>query len=210
MNQRRPKRPRRKDGNIITLKDYHEMWFNHDIHLEYRTLYFGSPGSSLDSDENEINAAAAERIIKGLLILEAEDAVKAITFIMNSPGGDCIHAMGIYDAIKAIKCPVVVKIFGHCMSAAAVILQAASERLISPNSSMLLHDGSAEVSGHPRDIERWSKWMKEDGKRMYEIFSSRTGKSPKYWEKKCERDLILTAQQALKEGLVDKIIKNEK
>jgi ATP-dependent protease ClpP protease subunit len=98
-------------------------FIDEDIYLPTRTLYMGSTGDN-DGLENGVNYSMAERMIKGLHILDSSATEQPITIIMNNLGGDFVHGMAIYDAIKICRNHITIKVFGHAMSMGAIILQA--------------------------------------------------------------------------------------
>lgn len=175
-----------------------DRWFDYDLHLETRTIYVG------DSTEQEVGPLLAERVIKALLLLSAHKE-EPIKIILNTMGGCWYNGMAIYDAIKANPCHVVVEVMGSAMSMGSVILQAADERVLHPNATVMIHDGSDFFQGHARNMEVWGAQSKVSRKRMYEIYAERSGKPVSYWEKRCTIDYVLTAKDAVVEGLADKI-----
>jgi len=118
--------------------------------------------------------------------------------------------MAIYDAIKACPCHVTIEVMGQAMSMGSIILQAADERILHPNSCVMVHDGYDSMhSTHPKIFEAWAKQSEKLRKKMYEIYAERSGKDSKYWEKKCAFDFILDAKQAVSEGLADSVFGEE-
>lgn len=184
-------------------KESIDRFFDYDLHTETRTIYVG------DSDEG-VDSLMAERLIKALHLFLAADPEKEIRIILNSAGGYWTHGMAIYDAIMACTAHVTIEVYGNCMSMGSVILQAADERIIHPNTTFMIHDGYEGMSEvTPRTFEAWGKQSKLTRKRMYEIYSERSGKSVLYWEKKCSADFIMTAEEAVALGLADKVAGDE-
>ena len=181
-----------------------DRFFDYDVHPESRTIYAGCVYSDQDSGGSGVEAHMAERVIKGLHSFSATPD-KPVKIILNSPGGNWYDGMAIYDAIKASPCHVTIEVLGHAMSMGSIILQAADERVIHPNATIMVHDGSDAFCGHSRNFEMWAKESVRLRKRMYELYAERSGKDAKYWEKKCSFDYILSAEDALKDGLVDSI-----
>lgn len=177
-----------------------DKFFDYDLHLESRTVYMG------DTQDSGVDEQMAERLIKAVHLLSLADSQKTIRIVLNSLGGCWFSGMAIYDAIKASPCPVTIEVLGSAMSMGAIILQAADERVLHPNTVIMIHDGYEHVENLPsRSYEAWAKHSKHSRKKMYEIFSSRSGKPASYWEKKCSMDTILTAAEAIRLGLADKI-----
>lgn len=191
-------------------KEHITQFFENQFNYETRTLYIGAPTHSSEDDlVASINAQVAADVIKGLHILETvnHDPIK---IYLNSTGGDIYHGLAIHDAIRACVSPVTIKGTGHIMSAASVIMQAAEDRFLTPNTIFMLHDGEDGYVGHPRDFERWADWSKTIRTKIYGIYSERSGKDVAYWRRKMDHDYILTAEQAIAEGLADKIIPHVK
>jgi ATP-dependent Clp protease protease subunit len=189
-------------------RDSVDRFFDQDIWLESRTIYIGANHTNLVNEEygmDEISPATAERTIKGLAILDSQNQDRSIRIILNSPGGDIYQGLAIYDAIKRCQSQVEILATGQCMSAASIILQAADTRTLSPNCLVMVHDGEDGYSGHPSNLEAWAKISKQTSQLMYRIYSERSGKTPAYWAKKCKQDYILTAEEAIAEGLADNI-----
>ncbi|MCA9485783.1 MAG: ATP-dependent Clp protease proteolytic subunit [Nanoarchaeota archaeon] len=195
---------KRKSGIRYSQNDI-ENYFDLGFDKKKRILYMGSFGCPGESGENGVDNMMAEFFIKGLDVLNASG--RKITVKMNNPGGDWLHGMAIYDAIRDSKAPVDIEVYGHAMSMGAVILQAGRKRLLHPNAAVMIHDGTTSNEGMPiRSAKNWAEFESWGCKRMYEIFASRSGRYPHYWKKKCSHDHIYTAEQAIKEGLADAII----
>jgi ATP-dependent Clp protease protease subunit len=176
-----------------------DRFFDYDIHLESRTIYLGS----------EIDEGTTERVIKGLHLLGRISHNK-LSVLLNSPGGCLYNGLAIFDAIKACSCPVAIEVLGHAMSMGSIILQAATQRIVHKNATIMIHDGTEYFEGKPRDLESWANHGKNMRGKIYEIYAERSGKSPKYWEDKCTHDFILSAEQAVKEKLADTIFTKAK
>lgn len=180
-----------------------DRFFDYDLHVETRTIYLGDSTS-----DEEVGPVLAERVIKALhvLSLKPEEPIK---IIMNSLGGCWYNGMAIFDAIRACPCRVTIEVLGSAMSMASVILQAADVRIIHPNATIMVHDGTDAYDGPSRNVERWGDQSKKLRQQMYEIYAKRSGRPVSFWEKKCAHDSILNAQEALEYGLVDKIFGEE-
>jgi ATP-dependent Clp protease protease subunit len=188
-----------------------DRYFDYDIWLENRTLYIGAnqthPIAGVeDYDLDDISAATAERVIKGLSLLDNQATDKPIKIILNSPGGDPIHALAIYDAIRRCESEVQILATGQCMSSAMIILQAADLREVSKHCWLMIHDGTESYSGNSADFSKWAKMAEQLNQQIYNIFSEASGKAASYFSKKCKHDYILTAEEAVKEGLADQVV----
>lgn len=189
-------------------KDHLDKFYDYDVWIEGRTLYIGSISTHTLGDEygaDEISPIHSERVIKGLAILETKPE-EPIKIILNSPGGDVYQGLAIYDAIKRSPCHITIIATGQCMSAASIIIQAADIRKISKHCIMMVHDGYDSAEGTPAHVLKWAKFGLTINEMMYAIYTEAAGHNNGYWKRKCQEDYILTAEQALAEGLVDEII----
>lgn len=194
-------------------KESIDRFYDYDIYPETRTIYMGSISHDDDNEESGTDYAMAERAIKGLHILDttAPNGDKPITIIMNNLGGDPVHGMGIFDAIKACKNHVTIIVYGHAMSMGSVILQAADKRIMAPNARMMIHYGSMSVSGHAKTVYRSVEENKKMDKTMEEIYLEKIKKinpsfSQQQIKKLCDFDTYMSAQEALELGLIDEIL----
>ncbi len=158
----------------------------------------------------EVNAATASVIVAELLFLEAQDPDKDIQFYINSPGGSITDGMAIYDTMQYIKCDVSTICIGLGASMAAFLLSAGAKgkRLALPNAEIMIHQPSAGTQGQVTDMAIHLKRFEVIKKRMNTILAANTGKSLEEITAACERDNFMTAEEALKFGLIDKVITN--
>lgn len=189
-------------------KDHLDKFYDYDVWIEGRTLYIGAQRGLESSDEygmDEISSLHSERVIKGLALLETKPE-EPIKIILNSPGGDVYQGLAIYDAIKRSPCHITIIATGQCMSAASIILQAGDKRVLSKHCIVMIHDGYDSNSGTPAHVLKWAKFGLKINDMMYDIYTEGAGHNSGYWKRKCQEDYILTAEQALAEGLADEII----
>lgn len=193
-------------------KESIDRFYDYDIHVESRTLYMGSV-SDVDGSENGTDYAMTERIIKGLHILDnsAPEGDKPINIIMNNIGGDPVHGMAIYDAIKACKNHVTITVFGHAMSTGSIVLQAPDKRIMAPNARLMIHYGTLGFDGHAKDAYKIVEENKYIDDLMFKIFIERIKQvQPTYTlaklKEKCSFDWYLSAAEALELGLIDEIL----
>lgn len=193
-------------------KDEIDRLFDYDIYVPTRTIVMRS---HLVDDEGEsgTDAEMAQRVIKGLHILDSASPAgdKPITVIMNNPGGDEYHGMAIYDAIKGCKNHVTIIVYGHAMSMGSIILQAADKRVMAPNSKMMVHYGTWGISDHPQNVYRWAEEGKKFDTLMENIYLTKIKeKHPEFTLKKvqemCKFDTFLTASEAVALGLADEVL----
>lgn len=196
------------------LRDDIDKFFEYGIDLSTRTLYMGSEDSDKDDDETGVDFEMSRQVIKGLHILDnhkADNGRAPINVIMNNPGGDATHGMAIYDAVGGCKNHVTITVYGYVMSMGSVIFQAADERIMMPNASMMIHDGHVSLGNEPpKNAKRWLAEEEKFLEKMYSIYLKRIReKHPKYKKadvrKLCTFDTILSAEEAVDLGLADKI-----
>lgn len=156
----------------------------------------------------EIGAGMHSHIENALAYMMSKDAKAPIEIIMSSPGGSVLDGFAIYDTITryANKVPININVIGACMSMAVTILQAATTRRASPNSQFLMHEVSygnrASLSGHEDEFLQATKLQK----RLDDIIVARSGISLAELKTLTKRrDYAITAQEALKHGLIDSI-----
>lgn len=157
----------------------------------------------------EIDKESAEKVIKQMLILEAESD-EPIRIFINSPGGDVDAGFAIYDMAKFIKNEVYMIGMGLIASAATLVLLAvpAERRLGLPNSSYLIHQPMSRMEGVATDIEIYTKQLERTRDRLNDIISSQTGQSLDIVKRDTDRDYWLDAKEALSYGLISKVVEN--
>lgn len=160
----------------------------------------------------EINKDLAEKIVRQLLVLEADDAEKPVYVYIDSPGGDVDAGFAIFDMIRFISCPVVLVGMGLIASAAALILLAVEKenRVALPNSRYLIHQPSSGMRGVATDIEIHAKEMERTKAVLNKIIADQTGKSIEQVSADTNRDYWLNAQEAIEYGLVSRIVNSRK
>ncbi len=159
----------------------------------------------------EVNSATASLVIAQLLFLESEDPDKEISFYINSPGGSISDGMAIVDTINYIKSPVSTICVGMAASMGAVLLAsgAKGKRFATPNSEILIHQpliAGGGLSGQTTEIKIHADHMVRTREKLNKLLSERTGQSLETIEKDTERDNYMTAEEALKYGLIDGIL----
>lgn len=158
----------------------------------------------------EITDDVANTVVAQLLYLESKDNKKDIHLYINSPGGSVSAGMAIYDTIEYIKCDVSTICIGMAASMGAFLLASGTKgkRYCLPHSEVMIHQPLGGAQGQASDIVIVANHIQRIKKEINEILASKTGKSIDVIEKDVDRDNYMTASQALKYGLIDKIIKN--
>ena len=156
----------------------------------------------------EINADVASTMIATLLYLNIKDSKEPISIYINSVGGTVTNGLfTIYDTMQRIEAPVETVCVGEAYSAAAVILAAGDKRKAYPNSKVMIHN--IQVSGmwgDSQEIIREAKLVDEENKKLLETLARHTGKPLSRIKKDCSRDFYMTADEALKYGIIDEIL----
>ena len=157
----------------------------------------------------EVNKELAEKVIRQLLILEADSPSKPIYVYIDSPGGDVDAGFAIFDMIRFIKPPVYTIGMGLVASAGALILLAASKnyRLGLPNSHYLIHQPLSGIKGVATDIEIHAKEIEKIRAKINTLIAEETGKNVAEVAKDTDRDYWLSADEAVNYGLILQVIK---
>lgn len=159
----------------------------------------------------EINTDSANLIIAQLLFLEAKNNSKDISLYINSPGGEVDAGLAIYDTMNFIKSKVNVICVGMAASMAAVLLSSGEKgkRYALPHSRIMIHQPLGGAQGQASDIKIQAEQILKIKDVINEILSKNTGKSLEEIERDTNRDYYLTAEEALKYGLIDEILTNK-
>lgn len=157
----------------------------------------------------EVNYSLANHIISHLILLDFQSS-EEITIIINSEGGNIEGGLlSIYDAFQYIKSPIKTFCIGEAYSAAGFLLAAGSvgKRLAFPHAKIMLHGVQvSDLSGTQEEINRENKSVKDLNKTLSEILCKHTGQSIKKITKDLKKDKYFTAEEALKYGIIDKIV----
>jgi len=155
-----------------------------------------------------ITDSLANNIIAQLLFLESEDGEKDIKLYINTPGGSVTAGMAIYDTMQYVKPDVSTICVGLAASMGAVLLAAGKKgkRFALPNSEILLHQVMGEAGGQAIDIKIRAEHILKIRDRINKILSKHTGQSLEKIEKDTDRDFFMSAEEARKYGMIDKII----
>lgn len=156
----------------------------------------------------EVNDVSANLIIAQLLFLESDNPNKDINLYINSPGGFVTSGMGIYDTIQFIQPDVNTICIGLAASMGAILLSSGKKgkRYSLPNSQIMIHQPLGGFKGQVSDIEIHTSNMLKTKKKLNTILSYHTGQDYKTLVKDTDRDNFMDAEEALKYGLIDKIM----
>src|SRR6266404_3393127 len=155
-----------------------------------------------------VTEVTANLIVAQLLFLESENPDKEISFYINSPGGSVSAGLAIYDTMQFIKSDVSTLCVGQAASMGALLLAAGDKdkRFCLPNSRVMIHQPMGGFQGQATDIEIHAKEILYLRGRLNEILAKHTGKSIDVIARDTERDFFMGAQDAVKYGIVDKVL----
>ncbi len=154
----------------------------------------------------------ASLICAQILFLESENPKKEISFYINSPGGIVWSGLAIYDTMQYVSSKIMTICIGQAASAGSLLLTAGEKdmRFSLPNSRIMVHQPSGGYQGQVTDIEIQTNEIKKTKKRLNEIYSKHTGKKLSDVSEIMERDKYFSPEEAIKFGLIDKIVESRK
>lgn len=166
--------------------------------LKERIIFLGEP----------IDDAVVNTVIAQLLFLDAENSKEDIKLYINSPGGSVSAALALYDTMHHVKADVSTICIGQAASAAAVLLAAGAKgkRISLPNSRVLIHQVMGGAEGQQKDIVIAANEITRIKNQLNSILARHTGQPVKKIETDTDRDFWMTAEEAKKYGIIDKII----
>ncbi len=166
--------------------------------LKERIVFLGMP----------IDDIVANLIIAQLLFLESEDPAKEIYVYVNSPGGLITSGLAIYDTMQYVKPPVATICIGQAASMGAVLLAggAKGKRYALPHARVLIHQPLGGAQGQATDIDIQAREILRMREEINTIFTKHTGQDMEKIKQDTDRDFFMTADQALKYGIIDQIV----
>jgi len=130
-----------------------------------------------------------------------------ITLLLNTNGGDVYEALGIIDYMQTVSVPINVIARGRAMSAGAMILCAGTGlRAASKNTTIMVHEASANIMGKSADIKANADHIDELEEDFYRLMAEKTNQNEEFWRKACRKDFYMTAEKAKELGLIDEVI----
>ncbi len=170
--------------------------------LRERIIFLGTP----------IDDMVANLIVAQLLLLDSENPEKDIMLYINSPGGSVTAGLAIFDTMQHIRSDVSTICLGQAASMGAFLLAAGTKgkRMALPHSRVLIHQPLGGAQGQATDIEIQAAEIVRIKKTLNEILAKNTGQSIKKIEKDTDRDYIMTPEEALEYGMIDKVVTVEK
>jgi ATP-dependent Clp protease protease subunit len=169
-----------------------------DLLLENRIVFL----------QGEIYTGNANEVVMKLLYLQSEQRRKEIHFYINSPGGDVVATLAIYDTMQMLSCPVATYCVGQAASGAAVLLCGGSKgkRFALPHSRIMMHQPFGGVQGQISDIEIQTEEIIRYRQVLNEIIAKHTGQPVEKIAQDTDRDFFLGAEEAKVYGVVDEIL----
>jgi ATP-dependent Clp protease protease subunit len=166
--------------------------------LKARIIFIGTA-----IDDNVANAVIAQ-----MLFLQMQDPKKDIHVYINSPGGSVTAGLAMYDTMQFLTCDVNTYCIGICASMGSVLLTAGTKgkRFCLPTAHVMIHQVSGGAQGTASDVERTVEFMYGLKSRLNGILAKHTGKTAKQVEKDADRDNYMSAEEAVKYGLVDQVL----
>jgi ATP-dependent Clp protease protease subunit len=166
--------------------------------LRERIIFLGTP----------IDDQVANLIVAQLLLLDSENPEKDIMLYINSPGGSVTAGFAIYDTMRHIRADVATICLGQAASMGAFLLSSGTpgKRMALPHSRILIHQPLGGAQGQATDIEIQAAEINRMKKLLNEILASNTGQSLKKIERDTDRDYIMSAEEGVAYGMVDKVI----
>jgi len=157
---------------------------------------------------NQVHDDMANTIIAQMLFLESEDPGKDINLYINSPGGAVTAGLAIYDTIQYIKSDVTTICMGQAASMGALLLAAGAKgkRYALPNTRVMIHQPLGGVQGQATDIDIQAKEILIIKATIHRILAKHTGQPIEKIGKDTERDFFMDSGDALKYGIIDKVI----
>ena len=169
--------------------------------LRERIIFLGTP----------IDDMVANLVVAQMLLLDRKKKKKDIMLYINSPGGSVTAGFAIYDTMQHIRADVSTICLGQAASMGAFLLAAGTKgkRMALPHSRVLIHQPLGGAQGQATDIEIQAAEIVRIKKSLNEILANNTGQSLKKIEKDTDRDYIMTPQEALEYGMIDKVVSRD-
>jgi ATP-dependent Clp endopeptidase proteolytic subunit ClpP len=181
------------------------------VDIKNRRIYFGV---NLDqADENafsDFTPGSVEVAVRAMHRMALEGPGKPIEIHMNSYGGDPYAMLRLHDEILASPCQIKFYGGGAIMSAATWIMACCDERYLHPNATVMVHDGWGGTEGKHTDTLIWAKEETRLQDLLYDIYTTNSHMPKEFWADVCQRDLYLTASEAVSLGLADKVLEPKK
>ncbi len=170
--------------------------------LKERIIFLGGP----------INDDVANLVVAQLLFLVSEDPNKDINIYINSPGGSVSAGLAIYDTMQYISCDVSTICIGQAASMGAFLLASGTKgkRFALPNADIMIHQPLGGAQGQAEDVKIQAEKILKVRSLLNKILAEKTGQTLKKIERDTDRDFFMSAEEAVKYGLIDEVIEKSK
>jgi ATP-dependent protease ClpP protease subunit len=190
-----------------TDSNYFDQFIIQGVDVKNRRIYFGSPLDNEIDGADEVCFASVSVAIRAIdLMLQVSN--KPIEIHACSAGGDAYAMLALIDKMMESPCKFIFYGYGEVLSSMSWIMCISDERYLAKNTIVLIHDGSSSVFMEDKTTD--SRIMSDESERLQrtleEIYAENSFMDAKFWQTVCRRDLFLTADEAIKLGLADKII----
>lgn len=190
---------------------------NFDLNPYHREIYLHSHYSGPSDEESGIEYRMATQFVKNLRLLDQYNQDN-ILIHLQSPGGDWVHGMAMYDAIQAARSTVIILAYGEVSSMSSILLQAACHRVMMPSCEFMLHRGFLSLEGVATTVQSNAAWNKKTDMTMLQLYAKRAVCGPffreremtesatiKFIDRKIRKlgDWNLNAEEAVRYGLAD-------
>jgi ATP-dependent Clp protease protease subunit len=194
------------DNNVTQILDY-------DVDFKKRRIYFGALIASNDEDGSEFTWRSVERAVRHIHIMESDAPSKPIELHMSSIGGDTAALLRLYDVIQSCSCQIKFIGGGEISSSATWIMASCDERMLYPNTCIIIHDSGWGEAVSPEKLIDKSIMIDNEKllqHKLNQIYADNSIMPLEFWAEMVKRDLYLTAEEAIMLGLADKIIQPRK
>jgi len=157
---------------------------------------------------DQVHPTMANIIVAQFLFLEKEDPDKDIEVYINSPGGDVMAGLAIYDTMRHIKPDIATTCVGMAASMGAVLLSGGTKgkRAALPNSRIMIHQGSAGTQGTPKDMEIYMRLVMSFQDRLTSILAENCDREYSQVSRDIDRDYWMTSQEGVDYGIIDQVL----
>ena len=158
----------------------------------------------------EVDVRTSTDLIEQLMVLEKLDPKKEITFYINSPGGEVVSGLAVYDYIQVMKAPVRTVCIGTAASMGAILFLAGDKREMLPHTRLMIHDpayGGGDMAGKkPHELQQYVDKLRQSREIIAKIIAEKTGRSLEEVYEKTKEDSYFNASEALEYGLATGVV----
>lgn len=186
--------PRKRDLDVL------QALYEYGVDVENRRVWL----------VGEITEESAYSAIKGLYLLDTIND-RPVELFINSPGGDIVEALAVYDIVQTLKCPVWTFAFGKCESAAPLLLSMGEpgRRWVAANMELMVHNYSSEVDGKGQDLRTYIQQSEAVFDRYLDLLAGHSNQKVSFWKSLVRRasDVYFDSEQAIAWGIADSVWK---